>query len=77
MTGSSAVRLVELLIGRDEVAEQGVGGPELEGQIGEISEQVAARRVGRGKVDRRGHDRMVGAERRADKRLRQGADICR
>ena len=28
--------LVELLVGRHDVAEQGVGGPELEGQIGEI-----------------------------------------
>jgi hypothetical protein len=69
--------LVELLVGSHDVAEQGVGGPEFEDQIGEIWEQVAAGSVGSGKVDRRGHDVMVRASGRSDKWLRQGADICR
>jgi DNA-binding PadR family transcriptional regulator len=70
-------RLVELLVGRDEVAEQRIGGAELEDQVGQIGQQVAARRVGRGRVERRGHGLMVRRPARSHKRLRQGRDICR
>ena len=77
MTGSSAVGSSNVLVGRDEVAEQRIRAAELDDQVGQVGQQVAARRVGRGQVERRGHDLMVRGRPGSHKRLRQGRDICR
>jgi len=70
-------RLVELLLGLDGVREQGIRGADLEDEVGEVGQQIAAGRVGRGEVERRAHEPMVGARGAGHKRLRQAAHMCR